>query len=778
MAQVKYKISGQADNSAIDSAKKGFDSLAISAFKFNNIAATFGTISQALGKIGSAANLTMQKFSTQQNAIAQLTNAIRNNSNLTGSSLKRITDFTTQLQSKGIFGDEELQKQTVYLANMGHTEDKIKDILTASANLAASGIMPLDAAVKNMSKQLSGVGGELSKQIPALQSLTAEQLKAGEGIAIIQKQFAGSLETAALTLEGKTKRAQDVVGDIQEKIGAIFAVGKMSFLDKIQPILENINTWLNANLNRIIQFFLNLPEIATLAFSTIQTMISKVFTIDFWNNYGKNIGSSLFKAFDIALEHIFDAIKTVAKILFAPLTHAWKQFIFAMGTDFAAGLNKVIEGFENIANMIMGNTEQLREAELRAKITDRFDRTKPLGYSKADVDAEVAKEIAKQGGKLDPIKFGRVDESGRAPVNNVPETIGAALKDHNNKLTQALSNIGITFNDVGKDLTGAFADDITAMMKTIEEITGREVPEYIKNMLNPKVATTNPGEEASATTTSSSSSGTDFGFDFGFLNVLGDIMETVGGLFQGLGGNLGAIVQAFASGSPMGLAILAITKIFEGMMSVLGPLIDQVLQPVFDALNMIGIIIGELLAPLFVELAPIISIISNVLLSALLPILNLLTPIISVIAAIFQLLTPVLKANAVAFEILTSPIRFLGDLFKWVANTIRIAVHNLKEYIEHPIRASKRNLQSFESFSSDAFSGLGDRIAAIWNDEGAVSSGAAGSLGGNSASFTGQRDITNNVWVEIENINGNDREAALKFLDEIKSAINLGLASY
>ena len=273
----------------------------------------------------------------------------------------------------------------------------------------------------------------------------------------------------------------------------------------------------------------------------------------------------------------------------------------------------------------------------------------------------------------------------------------------------------------------------------------------------------------------------DFGFDF-MMPGLAAVIEPIIELLDSLGGSLGMIVQAVSSSGPMGLAILAVTEIFQGMMSVLGPLIDLVLKPVFDALNMIGVIIGELLAPVLEALAPIFVIISNLLLAVLTPILNQLSIPLSIVSAIFNLLVPILKAGAVAFEILTAPVRFLGDLFKWVAEVIRVSVHNLKEIIEHPFRASKRNIQSAGSFKSDAFSGLSGRIEDIWNETGTsaspISSPGYGGTTGGTASYQKPRDLTVNVELYTSALVGNDgiSEFSLIIGRELKAAGVLNMA--
>ncbi len=258
--------------------------------------------------------------------------------------------------------------------------------------------------------------------------------------------------------------------------------------------------------------------------------------------------------------------------------------------------------------------------------------------------------------------------------------------------------------------------------------------------------------------------GIDFGFDFA-----SPLMEMISSITSGFGSLLGSLGSIQAVMDPLGTIL---GKVFD----VIGPMIDQVLQPLMDAFDVIAVVIGEILTPIFEALTPIFVIISDVLMSLIMPILNMLAVPLAIVAALFEILTPIMKANAVAIEILTAPITFLGDLFKWIASVIKVAIHNLVEYIEHPVRASKRNIQDYDSFSSDAFTGLEDRIAAIWNgtggtDSSAVSPGSGGTTGGN-ATYQKPRDLTVNVQVYTSALVGNDgiSEFSLIIGRELKAA--------
>ena len=82
-------------------------------------------------------------------------------------------------------GDETTLKYASFLKTMDLTTDQIKEVLQASADLSATGLVPMETAVKGLAQSFTGTAGALSRYVPALRNLTKEQLEAGEGVKLI-----------------------------------------------------------------------------------------------------------------------------------------------------------------------------------------------------------------------------------------------------------------------------------------------------------------------------------------------------------------------------------------------------------------------------------------------------------------------------------------------------------------------------------------------------------------------------------------------------------------
>ena len=133
------------------------------------------------------------------------------------------------------------------------------------------------------------------------------------------------------------------------------------------------------------------------------------------------------------------------------------------------------------------------------------------------------------------------------------------------------------------------------------------------------------------------------------------------------------------------------------------------------------------------------------------PVLQSFGPIFMVLSGVMEALSPILILVAKAFTILMSPVQYLADLFSWLGtwvqylgNVISTAAYNLV----HPFK--KKSYGSHPgSFSSDAFSGLSDRLSnidAIANQDSVVSDSVATSTAVSNSGYQGATQITINIY--------------------------------
>ena len=140
-----------------------------------------------------------------------------------GRTSKALLDQATALQKTTRFGDEATIAQMGFLASIGFTEEKIKEVIPVAMDLAEATGMSLESAVRNTAKTFSGMAGELGELVPQIRELTAEQMKAGDAVKVMGELFEGQASAQAETLTGKLEQTKNAIGDAGESLGELLA---------------------------------------------------------------------------------------------------------------------------------------------------------------------------------------------------------------------------------------------------------------------------------------------------------------------------------------------------------------------------------------------------------------------------------------------------------------------------------------------------------------------------------------------------------------------------
>lgn len=205
----------------------------------SGLGVAFSGVTKAVNSVASGIKAVNDAYRVQIGAETQLQTASQNNPYLDGKSVKNLKAYASQLQSVSTFGDEELLPFMAQLAASGRTEQEIMDIMAASINVAASGTMSLESAVRNLNKTYGGLSGELGESIPQIKNLTTEQLKNGEAVKVIAGQYKGMAESVAQST-GSSQRLANTWGDFKEALGRNFAPAVDNVKNSAQTLLTNV----------------------------------------------------------------------------------------------------------------------------------------------------------------------------------------------------------------------------------------------------------------------------------------------------------------------------------------------------------------------------------------------------------------------------------------------------------------------------------------------------------------------------------------------------------
>lgn len=187
----------------------------------SGVGAAYKIITDSVNALKRAISEMSELYNKQTSAEVALAQAAKNNPYLLSTSVIKLKNYASELQSISTYGDEELLPFMAQLASAGRTEQEIMDIMSASIDVAASGSMSLDSAVKNLNKTFSGLSGELGEVNPQVKALSAEELKNGKAVEVLKSQYKGMAEEVAKAT-GTRQQLQNAIGDLKEELGAPF----------------------------------------------------------------------------------------------------------------------------------------------------------------------------------------------------------------------------------------------------------------------------------------------------------------------------------------------------------------------------------------------------------------------------------------------------------------------------------------------------------------------------------------------------------------------------
>ena len=443
MAEIKYKISGKSDTTAIAKTQLAMKKLGSEVVNLNKIVSGFA-IAKVMQVVSKVTNGATENFLAQNKALTQYSATVAK----FGKSLSNLNKIQNEVSRNNFFDGDSINNATKMAVAMGLTEKQIEDVLKASTDLAASGVMPLDQAVKALSLTYSGNIEELKKMNPELAKLTKEQLKQGEAVKIIGKQYEGMADAMANTFEGRDTQWKNSFSDLQAEVGEIIQRVKYFGQGKWLDPINRLSNWLNDNSAKIASFIVTLPENFKIAAFAIKDIVKELFSIDFWAKNGEVI-VEIFKETFIAAKDVSTAIMVA---LMKSLVELVKVAAVDIGKSFVSGLfgNLGSFGIEALyrANVIDYDARANLLNNLDDKI-DSFDNEIENWQKENEVTLEAALNNVKSSwedvGKTinDSVKATHKTVSGLSKEidSSIGDIVSKATRDINDNVTENISNV-------------------------------------------------------------------------------------------------------------------------------------------------------------------------------------------------------------------------------------------------------------------------------------------------------------------------------------------------
>ena len=362
----------------------------------------------------------------------------------------------------------------------GLSNDRVKQLLQASSDLAAIMGTDVDSAGKALLATMNGQTKAVEKYVPQLQGMTLAQLKDGEAIDLVAKKLGGLGEAFGQTAEGINKRldaaigkpfeaagniiieAFDVIANKEEKIK--FLEGLERQINEVKPIVlsfvqlmkesftaiavaaagafvvANIGAWVKA---------IQIATAATKAQGVATVLLSKAQSV-------LNIAAIKFVGLASLFLLVGAAVETIAKNM-GNLGNVWE---LVSSRILAAG-NRIISIFSKIA----GNDEAAQRfedaADSYAIAADRVSRKVEVGaFGKALQSVSNFAQVA-QGDLSSLNKEAKVTKDIMSGIT-APEGIGKT-GEMAKEVTDKLKDLGSTIASLNAAAQSAPGNELQAI---------------------------------------------------------------------------------------------------------------------------------------------------------------------------------------------------------------------------------------------------------------------------------------------------------------------------
>lgn len=367
------------------------DSLGINLSKLTKI----GAITAALTALKKGVEACTNEFKDNELAYARL------QASFNKTDYSRVLDTIAELSKVSLSSQTEITALAGKIASLGNTASDVEKITTATVNWANVSGQDLNSALGNVMDTLNGSVGEMGKYLPALKELTAEELKAGQGIELINNNLSKySNNVNAGTFNQTTKNIADSISTIKSSLGSM--------------MIEMAGPWLNVVDSFLTKVASAIEGIANLASSmgdTIEGPAVKVnFTteqlqqqaMDLARGYseGKLSASALNYALasynDTDREQVLRAFEDLAKVLSngVPVDigvdgNAIREYLWSEADKYTFSSYDERQEMENFRRSLMNAGKGLQE------IVSNFDSTKIAEYTNVNLSSSdsIATEI-------------------------------------------------------------------------------------------------------------------------------------------------------------------------------------------------------------------------------------------------------------------------------------------------------------------------------------------------------------------------------------------------
>jgi hypothetical protein len=640
MAEVKYVITSEDRTKAgTDSAVRGADSLVKS---FVDVKAIMDTVTKAWGFLKDGIVDCVNEYSGALDQSTKLSAILKSTGNVINSSTQELEGFAQGLQDlTGISADAITGANALLLPFTNIGRDIFPHVTMTALNMkqvfgslegAASQVGralndPTTAAgaLRRANIQLSDQTEKMIAQFMAVNDVASAQKVI---LAELESKFGGVAISMGNTFTGSLNKLKENIGDIKELFGEQLA-------EFAKPAIDAINKFFVENRLQIRNAIENIPELFSIVFTAVQAIMRKAFEPATFAEAFKILGNLLLASFRASIEMIPVMLTNLFKSGGALLTIIVGNLMMAIGEGFSKWLSE---------QKILGIPIDVPDIQKDKKYI-------ALKQSVDQASVALGESVAEVSGKFISTFNGYVKELGIASTS----LVGLFKKEIDN----AKTSIAKIMNKQGESDGGATSEK-NELMEAAETDVAAPAIEVLKTIYE-QIETTADAIDLFARQFPQTAAPEPKKEDNKFLEDL----------FAGFAPSTDqfndAIISAINSVEAFSIVLSPLTSVLKYAADFARGAINSALQPLVGIIVILGQTLGAILIPIFNLLAPIIKVLAEGFLLlynwAIVPLANTIIGIVNIIAIVITSIMNVIIeiANWFGAGLAKVPVPRVGD---------------------------------------------------------------------------------------------------------------------
>jgi hypothetical protein len=572
----------------------GLKENAMALLGLNAVIDIFDQLSEAFQKVKEFVDECTKAYAEDQKAELSLSAAVEMSPLMTGSAKEQLVAYAEQVARLTGLTVAQVESMESELVVSGRNMDQTKELIAAASGLSVAMGVDVKTAMEQLNETYSGQVGRLTRLFPEIKNYTKAQLEAGAAVDYVAGRVRDQSDALSGSADVSLKNYKNAWEDLKATIGGILNESIQPFRDAITQIVQYL-----VNHKDVVQGILN--GIA-LSFSAILLTINPILggialVVTGLNMLQQSVGGWKILWFDT---------EKIALLVFKAILDSFSSMVNSV-TD---GLNLILSGYNKVASLVHAHPIQLLAETDFSKalgVTDLIDSLDRKIAAARQANAEPSVE-PKLGSVQEPAgasggRHGKYIEGGIGgpSIESRDEAYAAKLAEKEAAEKQKAQ-------DEARKLTNDLRDSI---MKAIDQMRLTDA-KRAKETHDDNVMGKNGAGKAFSTRWSDDMGRTEAG---AIAGTTGNAMGASGGL----GSLLQVVSQVVGGFAPFLLSLRSVTAIlnpfqtiFQGIVDVLGPLVNTILQPIVGILTIIGNTLGKMLAPLISTiLVPITTLLTS-----------------------------------------------------------------------------------------------------------------------------------------------------------------------